>query len=279
MRKRQRPGQITPLPLTARYRRVMGKCPYCKVWHAGGKVPRIVQRWRAGGYIHYRLKCEKCRRTWFWPRQPPLKLSDLFARFAPPERERPRRRRLRLNPWECKPAEIDSPAMRSHFDYLLRRGRDYYVNRGYTYSFDAKVVVETEEPVYPFRPTEVRRLSRGSREFPCQDKVKWASRSGRFVTWLKPNELQHALAHGHLVEFHEAIIRANHPKASTNWQRARREALRRYGHKCSECGTSEGQMHVDHVRPWAKFPELRYDLENLRMLCSSCHAAKHGRLI
>ena len=30
-------------------------------------------------------------------------------------------------------------------------------------------------------------------------------------------------------------------------------------------------MVADHVKPWALYPELRYDLDNGRTLCVPCH--------
>ena len=33
-------------------------------------------------------------------------------------------------------------------------------------------------------------------------------------------------------------------------------------------------MHVDHVKPRSKFPELALDLSNLQVLCNLCNVAK-----
>ena len=32
--------------------------------------------------------------------------------------------------------------------------------------------------------------------------------------------------------------------------------------------------HVDHIKPVAKYPELRYDTNNFQSLCISCHSKK-----
>jgi 5-methylcytosine-specific restriction endonuclease McrA len=33
-------------------------------------------------------------------------------------------------------------------------------------------------------------------------------------------------------------------------------------------------MHVDHILPRSKFPELELDIDNLQVLCEECNLAK-----
>lgn len=40
---------------------------------------------------------------------------------------------------------------------------------------------------------------------------------------------------------------------------------------CCFCGKRGGDLEADHIKPWAYFPELRYDLGNGRTLCVLCH--------
>jgi hypothetical protein len=40
---------------------------------------------------------------------------------------------------------------------------------------------------------------------------------------------------------------------------------------CLLCGKRGGYLEMDHIKPWAYFPELRYALSNLRTLCKPCH--------
>ena len=59
-------------------------------------------------------------------------------------------------------------------------------------------------------------------------------------------------------------------KRYKQWQRA---VLERDGRKCISCGTPE-RLEADHIKPWAKFPELRFDVSNGRTLCVKHHSRK-----
>lgn len=58
------------------------------------------------------------------------------------------------------------------------------------------------------------------------------------------------------------------------WQRLRYEALQKYGRKCMCCGESQSSLHVDHIKPRAKYPELELAISNLQVLCEDCNMGK-----
>jgi 5-methylcytosine-specific restriction endonuclease McrA len=55
---------------------------------------------------------------------------------------------------------------------------------------------------------------------------------------------------------------------SVNWRKA---VFERDGFTCVFCGKRGGRLNADHIKPFAMFPELRFDLDNGRTLCVDCH--------
>ncbi len=51
------------------------------------------------------------------------------------------------------------------------------------------------------------------------------------------------------------------------WQRM---IFERDGFKCVWCNSKE-RIEADHIKRWATHPELRYNVDNGRTLCLSCH--------
>ena len=64
---------------------------------------------------------------------------------------------------------------------------------------------------------------------------------------------------------------------SQAWKEARYAVLRRDAGACSCCGAraSDGvRLHVDHIKPRSKYPELQLDITNLQILCEDCNFGK-----
>ena len=96
------------------------------------------------------------------------------------------------------------------------------------------------------------------------------------------------------IETREKMSKAQRGENGTNWQggitkinntirrslqyRLWREAVfRRDDWTCQACGVKSGQgkkviLHADHIKPFAYYPELRFEITNGRTLCRSCHA-------
>ena|ERR1035437_5383255 len=50
----------------------------------------------------------------------------------------------------------------------------------------------------------------------------------------------------------------------------RKAVLEIGGHKCLWCGSTEN-LEVDHIKPFILYPELRFAIDNGRILCKPCH--------
>lgn len=67
---------------------------------------------------------------------------------------------------------------------------------------------------------------------------------------------------------------------SREWRKVRIDALIKNGRSCCVCGRSAKDgivLHVDHIKPRSKFPELELELSNLQILCEDCNLGKSNR--
>lgn len=68
---------------------------------------------------------------------------------------------------------------------------------------------------------------------------------------------------GGITSIHQAI------RNSSEYKKWRKAVLARDG-ECIFCGEEEN-LQVDHIKPFAYFPELRFEVSNGRVLCRKCH--------
>lgn len=59
-------------------------------------------------------------------------------------------------------------------------------------------------------------------------------------------------------------------RMSREYKDWRTKVFERDGYKCVQC-MATGELNADHIKPFAKYAELRFDLENGRTLCVPCH--------
>ena len=58
------------------------------------------------------------------------------------------------------------------------------------------------------------------------------------------------------------------------WLDLRYKVLAKGPRVCALCGSPEKPLHVDHIKPRSKYPELSLSLDNLQILCASCNLGK-----
>jgi len=71
--------------------------------------------------------------------------------------------------------------------------------------------------------------------------------------------------------------KSNHNFYSTpEWRKIRYEVLRKYGAICMCCGARppDKVIHVDHIKPRSKRPDLELKFNNLQVLCEDCNLGK-----
>lgn len=59
-------------------------------------------------------------------------------------------------------------------------------------------------------------------------------------------------------------------RSTREYREWRSAILERDGYECIECFSTE-KLQADHIKPFAYFPELRFELSNGRTLCIDCH--------
>lgn len=67
---------------------------------------------------------------------------------------------------------------------------------------------------------------------------------------------------------------------SDEWKALRYRVLRHYGAACQCCGRTRAdglKLHVDHIKPRSRFPELALEFSNLQVLCEDCNIGKGAR--
>lgn len=59
--------------------------------------------------------------------------------------------------------------------------------------------------------------------------------------------------------------------STTKYKEWRLSVFVRDNYTCVFCAQRGGDLNADHIKPWAYFPDLRYDVDNGRTLCLGCH--------
>lgn len=72
------------------------------------------------------------------------------------------------------------------------------------------------------------------------------------------------------------IIPAKEFYKSRGWLELRFDFLKNKERICVLCGSTK-EIHVDHIKPRSKYPELQLNGDNLQLLCKKCNLGKSNR--
>jgi len=76
------------------------------------------------------------------------------------------------------------------------------------------------------------------------------------------------------ITYEERIKRRDYPE----YYQWRNSVFARDNYTCQHCGVVGGDLNAHHIKPYAKFKELRTDVNNGITLCQTCHRLEHNRL-
>jgi len=60
-------------------------------------------------------------------------------------------------------------------------------------------------------------------------------------------------------------------RSSSKYKSWRMSVFKRDNFVCVWCGVKGKELNADHIKPFAYYPELRFDINNGRTLCVTCH--------
>jgi hypothetical protein len=69
----------------------------------------------------------------------------------------------------------------------------------------------------------------------------------------------------------------NSDRFTKEYKKWRKSVFERDIYTCTACGKIGGNLNAHHIKPYATYKELRYELSNGITLCEDCHKSFHKR--
>lgn len=98
----------------------------------------------------------------------------------------------------------------------------------------------------------------------------------KFILEVFKNILNGSLKLNVTIELFESSKNIRNSQEYKIW---RQKVFQRDSYICQFCYKKVGKLNADHIKPFAYFKELRFELSNGRTLCEPCHRTTdtHGR--
>lgn len=79
-------------------------------------------------------------------------------------------------------------------------------------------------------------------------------------------------------ELSKSVVKSDMFYLTWDWRKLRAKVLNNKGFKCCWCNRNPRDhgvvLHVDHIKPKSKYPELALEESNLQVLCEDCNVGK-----
>lgn len=151
----------------------------------------------------------------------------------------------------CKKEVYKGPFHSKNFDrHFCNMECKLTYQRASGFSFDCLVCGKKVKT----QPAQIKLRNRKTCSIQCRSKLSAIRAEERHVS-------------GKLTK-HQIDRSLRYSKRASDWRMA---VFKRDNFICQFCKNRGGYLEADHIKPWAYFPKLRFELSNGRTLCRKCH--------